>query len=65
LTIVDFGFGIAEFCKQWAARSGITLLEIRLQSPNPDKPEPKRINHENTKIGKHEIFLCFRVFVLS
>ena len=25
----------------------------------------KRINHENTKIGKHEIFLCFRVFVIS
>jgi hypothetical protein len=33
--------------------------------PNPDKPEPKRINHENTKFGKHEIFLLFRVLVLS
>jgi hypothetical protein len=33
--------------------------------PNPDKPEPKMINHENTKFGKHEIFLFFRVFFLS
>ena len=27
--------------------------------------EPKRINHENTKFGKHEIFLFFRVFIVS
>ena len=32
--------------------------------PNPDKPERKRINHENTKIGKHEIFI-FRVLAIS
>jgi len=37
------------------------------------KPEPgsagggerKGINHENTKIGKYEIFLFFRVFVIK
>jgi hypothetical protein len=33
--------------------------------PNPDKPEPKMINHENTKFGKHEIFLFFRAFVIK
>jgi hypothetical protein len=35
--------------------------------PNPDEQEINRINHENTKFGKHEIFLfsCFRHFVLS
>jgi len=44
--------------------------------PNPDEPvgakrksrfigEQKMINHENTKFGKHEIFLFFRVFFLS
>ena len=38
---------------------------IEPKAPNPDKPEPKMINHENTKFGKHEIFLFFRVFFLS
>jgi len=38
--------------------------------PNPGKPEPKGINHENTKVGKHEIFFSFafssfRAFVIN
>jgi len=41
------------------------LYEINYLKPNPNKPESKRINHENTKSGKHEIFLSFRVFIIS
>jgi len=39
--------------------------------PNPDKPEPKRINHESTKGRKHEknelnfVLSKFRVFVMK
>jgi len=35
-------------------------------TPNPDKPEPKRINHESTKGRKHEKKrVKFRVFVMK
>ena len=36
--------------------------------PNPDPPgggEQGKINHENTKFGKHELFLFFRAFVID
>ena len=37
---------------------------FRLDITILDKTEAKRINHENTKVGKHEKFLFFRVFVI-
>jgi hypothetical protein len=37
---------------------GVSLIGM----PNPDKTERKRIHHENTKFGKHENYLFFRVF---
>jgi len=51
-------------------------LNFPKHCPNPDEPvgakrksrfvgEPKMINHESTKFGKHKIFLFFRVFFLS
>jgi hypothetical protein len=46
---------------------GSKVSGVRIQKPEIRKqnPEPKMINHENTKFGKHEIFLFFRVFFLS
>ena len=38
---------------------------FRLDITILDKTEAKRINHENTKVGKHEKFIFFRVFVIS
>ena len=45
-------------------QSILNTNENQYPIPSPDKPEPKKINHESTKWRKHEIklrkFSCFR-----